>query len=119
MMHIVDIINLKKLKVYEIPAHHGEGVIKMNFFFEEQKGIGMWNFFANAELPIGGTVGYHKHEGNDEWYFILDGKATVTIDGKKKVLKKGDGVLTKSGSSHGIDNVTQDLKFIAVEVKRK
>lgn len=115
----MDVVNKKKLKVYKMPAHNGEGEIKMNFFFEDQKNVGMWNFFAYAELPVGATVGYHKHQGNDEWYFILDGKATVTIDDETRVIKKGDGILTKSGSSHGINKVKKTLKFIAVEVKRK
>lgn len=119
IIHIVDIENIKNLKEYIQRAHGGKGKIKMNFSFEKQKGIGMWNFFAYAELLKGSTVGYHQHMGNDEWYFILSGKAKITIDGSEAKIKKGDCVLTKDGSFHGISEVVRTLKFIAVEVRRQ
>lgn len=115
----MDIENIENLKEYIQPAHGGKGKIRMKFSFENQKGIGPWNFFAYALLPRGSTVGYHQHLGNDEWYFVISGEAKITIDGQQRKIKKGDCVLTKNGSSHGIANVVRPLKFIAVEVKRK
>jgi len=112
------IINLKDLKTYVFPAHGGKGNIKMKFSFEEMKGIGMWSFFAYAELPVGSDTGFHRHEGNDEWYLILDGEATIVIDSEKQKISKDDSILTLSGSSHAIIDVVKKLKFIAVEVNR-
>ena len=114
-MHIV---NLKDLKTYKFNAHGGKGEISMKFSFEELKGTNMWSFFAYAELPVGATSGYHKHEGNDEWFMVLSGKAKINIDGEVKEIKKGDCILTRDGSSHGITDVTETLKFIAVEVNK-
>ncbi len=114
----MNLVNIKKLKKYIFPAHGGKGKIHMNFSFEDMRGVGMWHFFAYAELPIGSDTGYHKHTGNDEWYFIIDGEASVIVDGEKKRIKKGDCVLTLSGSSHAIVDVKKKLKFIAVEVSR-
>jgi mannose-6-phosphate isomerase-like protein (cupin superfamily) len=111
-------INVADLKPYKISAHNGVGDISIKFSFEDLKGSGMWNFFAIAELPVGSTVGYHKHVGNDEWYFILEGKALMTVDDESFSVLPGDCVLTQSGSSHGISDVTKTLKFVAVEVKR-
>lgn len=115
----MDIENIKNIKEYVQSAHGGKGKIKMRFSFEKQKGMGMWNFFAYAELPKGSTVGYHQHLGNDEWYFILNGEAEITIDGSEVKIKRGDCVLTKDGSFHGITKVVRTLKFIAVEIKKK
>lgn len=115
----MNIVNVRDLKPYVMSAHGGEGNIKIKFSFEDQKGIGMWNFFAIAELPVGATVGYHTHLGNDEWYYIIEGKAIMIVDGESKEIGSGDCILTKSGSSHGISTVDAKLMFIAVEVRRK
>lgn len=115
----MNVINLKQLKNYRFAAHGGKGNISMKFSFEELRGVGMWHFFAYAELPVGSDTGYHKHVGNDEWYFVLGGEATVVIDDEKTNIKKGDCILTLSGSSHAIVDVKKTLKFIAVEVSRK
>jgi len=115
----MDLVNLDSLKTYKFSAHGGNGQISMKFSFEEQKGIGMWSFLAYAELPVGATCGIHKHEGNDEWFFVISGQATITVDNEKRTIKKGDCILTKSGSEHGIQDVKKKLKFIAVEVNRE
>lgn len=114
----MNVVNIKDLKKYVFPAHGGKGNISMNFSFEDFRGIGWWHFFAYAELPIGSDTGYHKHHDDDEWYFVIDGEATVVIDGERRKIHKGDCVLTLKGSSHAIVDVTKKLKFIAVEVGR-
>ncbi len=118
-MHTMHIENLKDLKTYRFNAHGGKGKIAMKFTFEDLKGVGMWSFFAYAELPKGATGGYHKHEGNDEWFMVLDGSAKIEVDGEVRKIGKGDCVLTRDGSSHAIIEVTKKLKFIAVEVNNK
>jgi len=49
---------------------------------------------------------------------ILSGKAKINIDDKVREIRKGDCVLTRDGSSHGIADVTETLRFIAVEVNK-
>ena len=126
--------NLKKKKFKSIPAHNGQGLIHMKFFHQEFQNFrevddlpipdesfikSSWNFIAYAELPIGSTIGYHKHTNNDEIYFILSGEATITVDQEEQIIKKGDIILTRTGSSHGIKNVKNKLKFYAIEILQK
>lgn len=126
---IIQNVNGHKEKV--MPAHNGVGVIKMKFFhqkyqrYRDDPELGTasptyktanWNFFAYAELPVGSTIGLHKHTDNDEFYYILSGSAEMTIDGEKQIVKAGDVVLTLHGSEHSIQNVTEDLKFVATEI---
>lgn len=112
----MDVVNLRDLKTYKFNAHGGLGEISMKFSFEDQKGSGMWSIFGYAELPVGATSGSHQHVGNDEWFLVLDGLATMIIDGESQKIKKGDCVLTHDGSFHSIVDVKKKLKFVAVEV---
>lgn len=116
----MNIINANDLESKHFSPHGGKGKIDMKFAFTKLKKKGKksaWNFFGIAEFPIGATAGYHKHEGNDEWFYILAGEADVIIDGKGHSIKKGDIILTKDGSSHDIVNVKKRLVLIAIEVE--
>lgn len=133
IMHINKLLiqNIKDCSTKHLQAHSGRGQIQMKFFFQEFQKFRQiphlpysdesykknnWNFFAYAELPRNSTIGNHLHHDSDEFYFILGGEAIINIDEKEKVIKKGDVVLTRSGSSHSIYNVTKKLKFIAIEI---
>lgn len=115
----MNVMNVSEIETHTFSAHGGEGEINMKFAFTQFEGLdhSNWNFFGIAEFPVGATAGYHRHEGNDEWFYILSGEATITIDGESRRIKAGDVVLTRDGSSHGITNVTEKLVLIAVEIK--
>lgn len=118
------ILNEKNIKEEQISAHGGKGLMAIRFAFKNYQYWGnfndsQWNCFAVAELPVGATTGYHKHEDTDEIFYIIDGKATITIDKESQKIKKGDIILTRMGSSHGIIKVRKKLKFIVVEIFRR
>lgn len=118
------IINEKDIDSEQFNAHGGKGLMNIKFVFKDEQGYGNkndsgWNCFAVAFLPVGATAGYHKHEDTDEFFYVLEGEATLTLDGKNKTIKKGDIILTKIGSSHGIKNVKKALKFIVVEIFKR
>lgn len=116
------IVNIKDLKAKHFSPHGGKGKINMKFALSRYKNIGIkstWEFFGYAVFPVGTTAGLHKHEGNDEWFYVLEGKAEIVINKKKYPIKKGDVILTLDGSYHDIINVTKKLVIIAVEVETK
>jgi len=67
--------------------------------------------FAEFTLNPGCSVGYHKHESETEYYFILSGSGVVNDDGKEVQVTKGDSVITGNGASHGIKN-TGDVPLV-------
>lgn len=116
----MNIVNIDYLRSKHFSPHGGKGKIDMKFAFTSLRNKGKkskWNFFGIAEFPVGSTAGYHKHEGTDEWFYILDGEAEIIIDKKHHKIKKGDIILTKDGSYHDIVNVEKKLVFIAIEVE--
>lgn len=118
------ICNEKNIKKQIFSGHGGVGMMKMKFAFTDYQHYGnkndaKWNCFAIAELPIGATAGLHKHIDTDEIFYILDGEATITVDGEKSKIKKGDVILTLMESSHDIIKVKKKLKFIVVEIFRR
>ena len=62
-------------------------------------------------------LSYQKHTHRAEHWFIVQGKARVTLDGKDIFLYAGDYVDIPIGSAHRIEN-TGDVMMIFIEVQR-
>ena len=60
--------------------------------------------FAEITLNPGCSIGYHKHDSETEYYFILSGTGIVNDNGKETQIKQGDSIITGNGASHSIKN---------------
>lgn len=69
---------------------------------------------CNTLLP-GASIGYHQHVGDNEMYFITEGKALYTEDGVEYELEVGDMAFCPEGSYHGVVNTGEgNMSFVAV-----
>lgn len=73
------------------------------------------DLLAGKDLPmdfvIGKLNGFHGtfvNEKNTKYYFIINGKATITIDDEKTEVEKGDLVLIPVNAKHSIEG---DVEF--------
>ena len=94
----------------------GDGVTHFTYLLDgaTQKNA---RLFAETTLKPGCSIGYHRHDSETEYYFILSGEGTVNDDGKDVQVKKGDAIITGNGASHSIKNTgSVPLVFHAVIV---
>jgi mannose-6-phosphate isomerase-like protein (cupin superfamily) len=58
-------------------------------------------------IPAGGKQGgpNNNHKGADQWLFIVSGKGSATIAGKKVALRTSTLILIKRGQNHEIRNI--------------
>ena len=71
--------------------------------------------FAHSKLPVGGEIGFHKHNGECEIYHILSGSGMFNDNGVMSKVGRGDVTITKSGEGHGLKNIgSEPLEFIAL-----
>jgi mannose-6-phosphate isomerase-like protein (cupin superfamily) len=68
---------------------------------------------AEARLPANGATQRHYHRQSEELYFILEGEATMEINGELRKVLPGDGILIPAGAWHQI-RASQDapLQFL-------
>ena len=79
-----------------------------------------WNLVDTDELSIKQELmppdtaeQLHYHERASQFFFILSGKATFTIEGVEHILKPNEGIEIKPGLKHFITNKNDtDLEFI-------
>jgi mannose-6-phosphate isomerase-like protein (cupin superfamily) len=90
--------------------HEGGGPSTGYIFFEKVPDLKF--SFRKRVLHKSAGIGYHLQK-TDEVYYILSGTGTMTMNGKVFPVKRGNAILTRGGSSHGlVQTGVRDLTII-------
>ncbi|MDR1732087.1 MAG: cupin domain-containing protein [Synergistaceae bacterium] len=67
-------------------------------------------------LKPGDSIGFHKHDVNEDVYIVISGTGTFkNDDGKEYEVGPGDITIARKGQSHGMTNTgKEDLVMISV-----
>ena len=70
----------------------GSGTVKIEHFWEPKTEMhGANRMAARLTLPPGASIGFHKHENEEELFFIVKGQAEADDDGPRcGVVDHGD-----------------------------
>ncbi|HEX2911631.1 MAG TPA: cupin domain-containing protein [Chloroflexia bacterium] len=64
-------------------------------------------------LPAGGTDPQQPHT-EDEIYYVLKGKATITVDREERPVQAGSVVFVKANVPHRFHSITEDLEVLVL-----
>ena len=67
---------------------------------------------AEASLPEGAATERHYHRLSEEFYYILDGRGRMEIDGEEREVSPGDAILIPAGAWHQIRADGGKLRFL-------
>jgi mannose-6-phosphate isomerase-like protein (cupin superfamily) len=85
-----------------------------------------WHLLAGDDLsvirervPPGAAEVRHRHARSRQFFFVLEGEATLDIDGHRHVLRAGSGLHIPPGAAHQFRNDSQaDVHFLVVSAPR-
>ena len=93
----------------------GDGITTVTAVFEKGEYEAPLRLFSRLTLPVGASIGYHVHESEEEFYYILSGKGEMNDNGTPVSLQAGDATVTLSGQGHALRNTgTEPLEVLAV-----
>ena len=76
---------------------------------------GKGRMFNHMILAPGNTVGWHKHEGDNEVFYILSGSGEYNDNGTVAAVHPGDVCICNDGEFHSLANTgSEPLEFIAL-----
>ena len=94
----------------EAGTHNGGGNTIGYSFFSKAKDLKL--VFRKRVLKPGSAIGYHL-QNEDEIYYIVSGNGIMKMNDSTFNVKAGDAILTRPGSSHGLQQTgKEDLVII-------
>ncbi len=107
-------------KISDENSHGGAGTIDIQKVFRREDLNGAWDFALRVVMPPNSSMGVHEHSHEEEMYIILSGEGVMTIEGKEKVVRKGDMVLNKPYGSHGLlNNGSENIELLIIQASLK
>ncbi len=82
----------------------GTGSVEILHVFRSRELKGHTRLFARLRLPAGSSIGFHRHQGEEEIFYILSGQGEVSEGGPATPVGPGDAMLTGDGAGHSISN---------------
>ena len=111
---------IKKKESFEVTVlenmRGGEGSVRIEKMWNPESELKANNrLFAKLVLEPGSSIGFHRHEDEEEVFVVLRGVAEADDDGEIVTLEIGDSILTADGAGHSIKSVGDEpLELLAV-----
>ena len=95
----------------------GNGNVQMKVLATADEMYKGARLFNHVTLQPGCSLGFHHHEHETEFYYIIKGEGVFNDNGTEKIVHAGDICATGYGEVHGLENKTEeDLEMIALIV---
>ena len=102
----------KDIRVWE-----GKGLIHVKDLTDKEGLYNHGRLFTHTTVNPGCSIGYHTHEHETEFYYIIKGEAVFNDNGKEVILHAGDVAATGYGEGHSLENQSQEsMELIALIV---
>ncbi|MCL1991610.1 MAG: cupin domain-containing protein [Spirochaetes bacterium] len=96
-------------------ARGGVGVTIFDHLLEKTEMKTNCRMFTKITLEPGASIGYHRHDKEEDIYYILSGIATINDNGETRTVYPGEVVYTGDGQSHSVENKGQvPLELVSV-----
>lgn len=95
----------------------GEGIISLQSIFQKGDYDSSTRLFSLITVPVGGSIGFHQHNGEEEFFYFLSGHGEFDDNGTSVSVSAGDATVTRSGEGHALRNTGDiPLELVAVIV---
>jgi len=97
-------------------CHRGRGALDWTEILGNTTQAGRRLAFLHDDiLPPGASIGVHRHADDEEYYYILEGRGTMTLDGERYPVEAGDVTAIFPGGRHGLENDSEaDLRVLVI-----
>jgi len=97
-------------------CHGGVGALDWTRVLDGEETDGRHLRFMHDDiLPPGVSIGVHRHEDDEEYYYVVAGHGVMTLDGARYDVGPGDITAVYAGGEHGLENTGDtDLRVLVI-----
>jgi mannose-6-phosphate isomerase-like protein (cupin superfamily) len=97
----------------------GKGTVRYRRALPPEVFYTNWSYVDHLVIPPGASLGNHRHEGVEEFFYVIQGEGTANVGRESAAIRKGDAVPVFLNEVHGLENQTsQDIELMIVGVAR-
>ncbi len=98
-------------------AHDGDGEVVLYHLAESEQTYGHCRLIVKTVIEPGSSMGYHVHNGEMEFFYVLKGTLLIDDNGKETMVYPGDSFVTSEGEGHSIRAVGDETaEYLAIVV---
>ena len=106
---------------YVLGAGEGEPLIHFrdggNIFIKVDAVKGANNLaLGTQQLPKGSGIPVHRHPHNDEAFYVLEGRGSVTLNDVRHSCERGETIFIPRNTWHGFSSPDQELVLLWIMV---
>jgi len=100
-------------------ARGGDGFVTLHHLAESEQTFNHCRMIVRTVIEPGSSMGYHAHENEMEFFYVLSGELEVNDNGQNVVLHPGDTVCSGEGEGHSLRaHGNQPAEYLAVVVRK-
>jgi oxalate decarboxylase/phosphoglucose isomerase-like protein (cupin superfamily) len=100
-------------------CHDGKGSVDWTEVLNYRQPDRLLRYIHDDTIPPGASIGVHRHEADEEYYYIISGEGEMILDGETHTVSAGDITAVFPGGSHALINTGQcDLRVLVINLGR-
>lgn len=98
----------------------GKGTVQYRRALQPEVFFTNWAYVDHAVVPSGASIGKHRHQGVEEFYYVMNGRGVAYVNDEKAEIVKDHAIPILLNDVHSFENTgTEPLEFLIVGVARE
>ena len=111
-------MKLDKSLLKAMPAlHGGKGTVLYRRALGPEVFRTNWGYVDHVVIPSSASLGYHRHDLQEEIYYVVSGKGRALVNGEAAAISAGDAVPVRVREAHAFENsASGDLELMVIGI---
>lgn len=96
----------------KVNMRDGDGQVLVTGIFSKEEMMNRSRLFSTLTLEPGCSIGLHRHENEQEYFYILKGDPVYIDDDEEIQLYQGDSTICEDGHCHSIINRSSETVIV-------